>query len=75
MSFYARAFLMKALYLIDPNDSRVDTLLSDFASAAILSATGTHWEEEEIDFRNWNTDIRTTAIVLAMISEIDPGIS
>lgn len=73
MSYYSRAFLMKTLYLIDPDDSRIKTLLSDFSSAAILSATGTHWEEEETDIWNWNTDIRTTAIVLAMISEIDPG--
>lgn len=71
MDYFARAFLMKTLYLIDPDDSRVKTLLSDLSTAAITSATGTHWEEEEIDIRNWNTDTRTTAIVLAMISEID----
>jgi len=71
MDYFARAFLMKTLYLIDPNDSRVKTLLSDLSTAAITSATGTHWEEAEIDIRNWNTDTRTTAIVLAMISEID----
>ncbi len=73
MSYFARAFMMKALYLIDQNDSRVDTLLSDFSTAAIVSATGTHWEEKETDVWSWNTDTRTTAIVLAMISEIDPG--
>ncbi len=73
MSYFARAFLMKTLFIIDPKDSRVATLLSDFSSAAILSATGTHWEEKDTDIWNWNTDTRTTAIVLAMISEIDPG--
>lgn len=72
LSYFARAFLMNTLFSIDESDTRVNTLLSDLNSAAILSATGTHWEEKEIDFWNWNTDTRTTAIVLAMISEIDP---
>jgi uncharacterized protein YfaS (alpha-2-macroglobulin family) len=46
-------------------------LLSDFANLAITSATGTHWEEEEHDYYNWNTDTRTTAIVLSTLSLLD----
>ena len=64
----ARAFLAQALHTIDPDDPRLKTLLSDFASQAILSATGTHWEEKEVDRWNWNTDTRTTAIVLSTLS-------
>jgi uncharacterized protein YfaS (alpha-2-macroglobulin family) len=71
-SLFARAFLADALYQIDPGDPRVKTLLSDFASNAILSATGTHWEELEPDPWNWNTDTRTTAIILSTVSQIDP---
>jgi hypothetical protein len=56
MAIYARAFLARTLFLIDSEDPRLDTLLSDFASSAITSATGTHWEEGEQDVWNWNTD-------------------
>ncbi len=71
-ALYARAFLVHTLYLIDPQDPRLDTLLSDLNSAAIVSATGSHWEEKVADRWNWNTDTRTTAIVLSALSLIDP---
>lgn len=72
MSLYGRAYLAHVFFTLDANDPRLQTLLSDFASAAILSATGTHWEEDAPDYYNWNTDTRTTAIVLLVLSEIDP---
>ena len=72
MALYAHAFLAQTLYLIDPGDERIKTLLSDFNTAAIASATGTHWEEAVSDRWNWNTDTRTTAIVLSALSQIDP---
>jgi uncharacterized protein YfaS (alpha-2-macroglobulin family) len=72
MALYSRAFLAQTLYLIDPDDPRLESLLSDFSSAAILSATGSHWEEEQIDRLNWNTDTRTTAIILSALSLLDP---
>ena len=69
---YAQAFLTQALQWIDAADPRLKTLLSDLSSQAIVSATGTHWEEKEVDRWNWNTDTRTTAIVLSALSKIDP---
>jgi uncharacterized protein YfaS (alpha-2-macroglobulin family) len=71
LALYAKAFVTKTLYLIDADDPRIETLLSDFASAAILSSSGTHWEEEEDDYWNWNTDTRTTAIILGAMSKVD----
>jgi hypothetical protein len=50
----------------------VQTLLSDLVSSAILSATGAHWEEGQPDYRNMNTDIRTTAIVLWALARLEP---
>jgi uncharacterized protein YfaS (alpha-2-macroglobulin family) len=73
LGVYGEAFLMQALTLADPDDSRIPTLLSDFGTDAILSAAGAHWEEEAADYRNWNTDTRTTAIVLQALLEVDPG--
>ncbi|MCJ7531956.1 MAG: hypothetical protein MUO64_13130, partial [Anaerolineales bacterium] len=72
LSIYARAYLAMTMQLIDPQDPRLDTLRSDFVNAAILSATGAHWEEDWLDYWNWNTDTRTTAIVLAAMIQIDP---
>jgi hypothetical protein len=73
MGVYALAFLTQAFQWIDPTDPRLQTLLADLSSLAIISATGTHWEEKEIDRWNWNTDTRTTAIVLSTLSLIDPS--
>lgn len=72
MQLYAQAFLAHALYWIDTNDPRLPTLLADFNSQAVVSATGTHWEEKTTDVWNWNSDTRTTAIVLSALSQIDP---
>jgi uncharacterized protein YfaS (alpha-2-macroglobulin family) len=72
MAIYARAFLAQAFAIIDPSDPRISTLLSDFVNSGITSATGTHWEEERRDYYNWNTDTRTTAIVLSTLSQLDP---
>jgi hypothetical protein len=72
MDIYGRAFLAHAIYLVDSGDPRLEGMAADFISDAILSATGTHWEEESPDYWNWNTDTRTTAIVLAVMAKIEP---
>ncbi len=73
LSLYARSFLALNFHLIDPADtSRTDALLSDLVNAAILSATGAHWQESEYDYWNWNTDTRTTAIALEALVTLAP---
>ncbi|NJN54989.1 MAG: hypothetical protein HC804_09670 [Anaerolineae bacterium] len=69
---YAQGFLAQALQLSDAQDPRLETFTSDFISHAILSATGANWEEAERDYWNWNTDTRTTAIVLDTMVKLDP---
>ncbi len=71
LDWYARGFLAQALYLADPEDPRLATLAGEFISAATLSATGTSWEEEAPDRWNWNTDTRTTAVLLAAMIKLD----
>jgi alpha-2-macroglobulin len=69
---YGRAYLALALGLWQKNDrSRVDSLLSDINNAAITSATGVHWEEKTKDWWNWNTDTRSTAIILDLLARFD----
>lgn len=70
---YAQAYLALALSIVDPQDSRIPTLLSDLNNGAILSATGVHWEERAPDWWNMNTDLRSTAIVLDALARLDPG--
>ena len=73
LSHYARAYLAQALWLDDAADSRLPTLLSDINNAAILSATGAHWEETDYDWWAMNTDTRSTAIVLDTLTKLDPA--
>jgi uncharacterized protein YfaS (alpha-2-macroglobulin family) len=72
MSVYADAYLTHALFLANPEDERIQTLLSNIHGTAIVSAAGMHWQEKETDYWNWNTDKRTTAIVLNMLTDVDP---
>ncbi len=74
LATYAKAYLALTFNLIDPADTRrTDILLSDLNNAAILSATGAHWEESEQDYWNWNTNTRTTAIVLDALVKLNPN--
>jgi alpha-2-macroglobulin len=72
LDIYGRAFLLQAIYLMDAEDPRLETLAADLISQAIVSATGVHWAEEAPDYWNWNTDTRTTAIALAALAKIQP---
>jgi len=70
---FGKAYLAMAFGLLQPDQpDRVETLLSDITSAAIVSATGAHWEEEQVDYWAMNTDTRSTAIVLAALARLDP---
>ncbi len=70
---YGKAYLMMALHILEPqNQTRVKPLLSDLTSAAILSATGAHWEEKKTDYWTMNTNTRSTAIVLEALLRVDP---
>jgi hypothetical protein len=72
LGLYGKAYLAQAMYFLDPEDARINSLLSDLEAAAILSAAGAHWEEAAHDYWNWNTDTRTTAIVLNAFTQINP---
>ncbi|MCC6453744.1 MAG: Ig-like domain-containing protein [Caldilineaceae bacterium] len=75
LSLYGKAFLAMTLDNLQPeagSDPRVDTLLDDLYGAANITGTSAWWQEDNIDFRNLNTDTRTTAIVLAAFVKLDP---
>ena len=72
MDTWALSFLLMAYQQYDPGDDAIPALVSDLQSAAILSATGAHWEEAERDWWNWSSDTRTTAIALAALTRVSP---
>jgi uncharacterized protein YfaS (alpha-2-macroglobulin family) len=73
LSLYAKAYLAVAFHLLEPDETaHVDLLLSDLATAAVLRATGTHWEETWLDAWNMNSDLRSTAIVLWALARLTP---
>ena len=71
LSYYAKALLALAIGKQDATDTRIKTLLADLNGAAIQSATGVHWEEQNVDWWAMNSDTRTTAIVLAALVQLD----
>ena len=72
LDIYAQALLMQAMYLSNPQDERIQTLLSEINTAAAKSASSAWWNEKNVDYWNWNTDERTTAIVLNALIQVDP---
>jgi hypothetical protein len=73
LGVYGQALLAMALQRENAGDSRLRTLLADLNSAAITSATGAHWEEEERDWWSMGSSTRTTAIALAALVRLDPA--
>lgn len=72
LDIYAKALLMQAMFLVDPQDERIQVLLNTLNSAAAKSAASAWWNEKEVDYWNWNTDVRTTAIVINALIQVDP---
>lgn len=72
LNLYGLAFLTNALHRINRNDTRLDTLASVFLRDAVTSATGINWQERDRDYYNWNTDTRTTSLVLGTMLKLRP---
>ena len=72
MDYWARSFMLMAYHQLDPDNGAVAQLVSDLQTAAIVSATGAHWEEDELDWWNWSSDTRSTAIALAALTRVAP---
>ena len=72
LSLYGQAYLAQAIYANNSADSRLNTLVNNFISKAITSASGVHWEESSNDYWNWNSDTRTTALILGVMARLQP---
>jgi uncharacterized protein YfaS (alpha-2-macroglobulin family) len=72
LSLESQAYLASTLYQINEEDTRIDTLKNSLMDAVILSASGAHWEEASHDYWNWNTDTRSTAVILDTMITLEP---
>ena len=72
LGLYGQALLAMTLDNLGENDDRVATLLDNLYGAAQLSATGASWHEAQTDWFTLNSDIRTTAMVLAAFVRLEP---
>ncbi|MEJ2748025.1 MAG: Ig-like domain-containing protein, partial [Anaerolineae bacterium] len=69
---YAKALLALVYELNDDKGNNQQALLSDLNDSVIISATGAHWEDATHDYRNLNSDVRGTAIVIDALARIEP---
>jgi len=72
LDIFGRAYLAMAIHILDEQADQIDTLLDDITSSAIVSATGAHWEEAQVDYYSMNTDTRSTAIIITALARIQP---
>ena len=85
LAIYGQAYLALAMHSFAEAETaqsdsalaaHAQTLLDDIWVRAELSATGAatsaFWQEEQVDYRTLNTNIRTTAIALAAFTQIAP---
>jgi alpha-2-macroglobulin len=72
ISLFGRAFIAQAYAEAKGDRTRIDALVSDLTNGAIVSATGIHFEERTRDWWNWDSNTRTTAIVLDTLVKLTP---
>jgi uncharacterized protein YfaS (alpha-2-macroglobulin family) len=74
MNLFARAFLAQAYALApQPDQAKITVLVNDLVNAGVLSASGLHFEEKQQDWWNWDSNTRTTAIVLETLVKLQPN--
>ena len=73
LSPWAKAMLTLTLENMNRSDSRITTLLSDLESSAIRSASGAHWETQDISWFLPGTPAFSTALAVITIAQLDPA--
>ncbi len=72
LAYYGQALLAITVAGIDGGNARADVLLDNLISSAVITSTGVQWQEPLRDAYNWNTDTRTTAMVLHALVRLRP---
>ncbi|MBI9051437.1 MAG: Ig-like domain-containing protein [Anaerolineaceae bacterium] len=72
LSLESQAYLAYTLNLINEDDKRIDILRNALMDEVILSASGAHWEEKTHNYWSWNTDTRSTSVILDTMIALEP---
>jgi hypothetical protein len=72
LSRWALALVATTLQRLSPQDRLLDAVYADLATAASVSATGTHWQDPRTDPWNLSSPVRTTAQAIQAISARSP---
>lgn len=72
MDPWAKALLALTYHETGFSPDLLQTAVADLNDEAIISATGAYWEDGSRDFRNLNSDVRGTAVVLHALTQIEP---
>lgn len=73
LSLFAKAYLGMTLHLLEPDEpARLGALENELLDAALMSATGMHWQEPQPSPWQMSTDTRTTAMVLRALLWMNP---
>ena len=71
---WGRAYLLLGLLATghEADHEGVRVLLNDLTAETIASANGNHWQDERVAGSMHNGSVRTTALVLRALTEVDP---
>jgi uncharacterized protein YfaS (alpha-2-macroglobulin family) len=69
---WSKALLALSLDMINTGSDQARTLISDLESTAIRSSTGAHWEGKTPDWRDMQTPVSTSAIVVYALVQKNP---
>jgi uncharacterized protein YfaS (alpha-2-macroglobulin family) len=74
LSLYAQAFLAESLFLADPRDPRVDTLVKRLSNAALETASAIHFAERTRESSRllFHSEERSDAIILGTLLKVRP---
>ncbi len=72
LSPYAKALLVDIYDGTDYTPANRDILLNDLNDSAIISATGTHWEDPWGHWSNLDSDVRNTAVIIDVLARTQP---
>jgi len=72
LDLYSKAFLALAIHEMDKDSYHITRLLKEITDEAITAGSQSYWQENHPDYRSMNTDLRTTAIIVAALSRIQP---
>ncbi len=72
LDYAAKAELAMSLDKVNPDDTRIQSLLSDITSGAVAGPAGVMWQEKKLDPSSFGSNTRSTAIVLNALARLEP---